>query len=1806
MHRRPLRAAPMRVLAVLVALAVAATFTAYVNQAQAVITTPFDTTFAANANGAIVLRGNASLTCPPAATGCLDALRGIGATSGEALNNNGYNMMYKDVDTDPSTFNSSSADINLPAGSTVLFAGLYWSANTGAGSNGSAAPNAGIKGTIRFRVPGGSGYTTLTTSDVMAGGTAYQSYRKVTDLVAGGGNGTYTVADIQAGTGVDRYAGWALVIAYQNPAEPMRDLRVYDGFGVVGSTQTNVTIPVSGFQTPQYGQVTTKIGTVVYEGDLGKTGDTLQLDSQSMSDTRNPAGNFFNSTVSDSNALVGSRNPNNSNLLGVDIDQFDASGKLGNNATGATLTLTTASGGETFYPGVVTFATDLYAPDLTIAMTGTDTDGGDLLPGDEIEYVVDVRNAGTDDSIDSMLSDAVPAGTTYVPNSLKIGGVAVSDQADLDTGEFKADSAQGTNLFRIGSGATSAAGGRLVPNATAQVSFRVKVDVNTPAGFVVLNKAAVDYTGEHTGRKIAGTSSAAGVTVMRPRADLAAALSVVPSRVQRATPSNPVSYQLTVTNNGTDLEPRATGRLTLPTGVTSGPVPAQCTRSGPDVICDMGPLAPYTFRTLQIDATAGPSADAAAVAGAVATGTGLDAVSSNDTAYATLVVNTAPEAEDDTATTTHHHVVVIPVLDNDKDADHDALTVTMSASVSGRPKHGDAVANTTGNTVTYTPEDGFAGTDTFSYEVSDGRGGTGRATVTVEVADAAPVAGDDSGAGRAGQPVTVTVLDNDHDPNGDPLTITAVTQPAGGQVIFSGGSVTFTPNPSFAGTATFTYTVSDGKGGSTVATVRVDVANATPHAVDDEIATGYRTDVVVPVLTGDTDPNNDQLTVKQVTQPANGTGTVGLTGGVVTYHAPTGFSGVTTFTYTVTDGQGGEDTATVRVTVGNAPPVAADVTGSGPYGRPVAIEVAGAATDPNHDPLHISDAGAPGHGTVAVDGDGQLVYTPEDGFSGTDEFDVEVSDNHGGTDTAHVTVTVENGVPVATPDSVTAETNLALTVPVLANDHDPNGDPLLVTVKAGPAHGTAVVQPDGQVLYTPVAGFRGADSFQYEVADGEGGKATATVSVTVVNSPPIAHSDADSTGPDTAITFDVLANDTDAGHDGLTVTGWTNGAHGTVAPDSQGRLVYTPAPGFAGTDAFTYAIEDAAHGTSTTTVTVTVLNALPIPVNDQFRVRAGVANTLTVLANDTDPNTDQVLHVRAVSTAGHGMASVGPHGTSVTYIPAPGFTGSDTFDYEVTDDAGGLATATVSVVVDLPPVATHDAGTTPSGTAINVPVLANDADPEHLPLTVVAAATPPHGTVAVNPDLTVRYLPAAGFVGADTFSYTIRDAAGNTAIGTATVTVADAAPVARPDLAAVAAGGRTDVTVLGNDGDINPGQTLTVTSVGVPAHGTATRLPNGKIRYVPAAGYTGPDSFSYVISDGQGGTATSTVTVTVTDGVPVALPDVAETPYRHSVTVHPLDNDLDPNNDALRVIGVSGPATGTVTFTPGTVTYRPPAGFSGVVEVEYTLADSDGNQAKTKITITVGTPPAVPDKQAAAPPGTPVTIGLPLVDKNNRPVTVVEVGRPAHGTARLDANGKVIYTPVQGFSGWDTFTYTAEDVNGNLATATVKVFVAGPAAPPVARNDGAEVPVGGSVRITPVANDTDANQDRLTVIKIGKPRHGTAVLSGGKVVYAPAKGYQGGVDSFTYTVSDGHGGTDTATITVNVHAEATPQPSAARLPKTGQDLVTVAGAGTLALLVGAALYWFGVRGGTTVPVLVVGGERRGPGRHRPGRHREQR
>ena len=185
-----------------------------------------------------------------------------------------------------------------------------------------------------------------------------------------------------------------------------------------------------------------------------------------------------------------------------------------------------------------------------------------------------------------------------------------------------------------------------------------------------------------------------------------------------------------------------------------------------------------------------------------------------------------------------------------------------------------------------------------------------------------------------------------------------------------------------------------------------------------------------------------------------------------------------------------------------------------------------------------------------------------------------------------------NGQPVAVGNSATTALNTAVTINVLANDSDPDNDPLTVTGTTTPAHGAAVVNANNTITYTPATGYTGPDSFTYSISDGRGGTASATVSITV--SPrrqPTAGGGRQLGHHGTRtppLTINVLANDSDPDNDPLTVTGTTTPAHGTAVVNANNTITYTPATSYTGPDSFTYSISDGRGGTASATVSITV------------------------------------------------------------------------------------------------------------------------------------------------------------------------------------------------------------------------------------------------------------------------------------------------------------------------------------------------------------------------------------------------------------------------------------------------------------------------------------------------------------------------------------------------------------------------------------------------------------------------------------------
>ncbi|MEQ6203787.1 Ig-like domain-containing protein, partial [Sulfitobacter sp. HNIBRBA2951] len=832
-------------------------------------------------------------------------------------------------------------------------------------------------------------------------------------------------------------------------------------------------------------------------------------------------------------------------------------------------------------------------------------------------------------------------------------------------------------------------------------------------------------------------------------------------------------------------------------------------------------------------------------------------------------INDAPVAVDDLDSTDEDTPVTIDVLDNDFDVDGDDLTVIEATSPDGTVTINDD------GTIEFTPNADFTGDAVIDYTIEDEEGLTDTAQVTVSVGEVSdpPVAEDDTAETDEDTPVTIDVLGNDSDPDGDDLTVTDATSPDGTVTINEDGTIEFTPNPDFNGEATITYTITDGNGGEDTAEVLVTVnpVNDGPLAEDDNAETPFETPVTVSVLDNDSDPEDDPLTIVDASSP-DGEVTIN-DDGTLTFTPNEGFEGEAQINYTVSDGEL-EDPAVLFVEVGeeaeNFSPVAVDDVDETDEETPVTIDVLGNDTDPEDDDLTVTEATSD-DGTVTINDDGTLEFTPNPDFFGEAVIDYTITDGNGGIDDARVFVTVNNinDDPVATDDCVATDLDTPVTIDVLANDSDPDGDELTVISATSP-DGDVTFNDDGTIEFTPTPGFTGDAEITYTISDGNGGEDTAVAKVSVgeESTPPVAADDTATTDEDTPVVIDVLANDEDPDGDPLEVIEATS-PDGTVTINDDGTIEFTPDPDFNGPTTITYTITDGNGETDTATVDVTVnpVNDGPLAEDDTAETPSEVPVTVAVLDNDSDPEDDPLTIVDASSPDGE--VTINEDGT-LTFTPNEGFVGDAQVNYTVSDgelEDPAVLFVTVTPPGEVDPIATDDVAETLEDTPVTIDVLDNDVDPNGDALTVKDDASSPDGTVTVNDDGTIEFTPNPDFFGEATITYTVCDPDGNedTATVTVTVTPVNDSPVAEDDEGRTELETPVTIDVLGNDSDPE-GDDLTVIEATSP-NGTVEINDDGTLTFTPEDGFFGPTEITYVISDGNGGEDEGTVDVMVNDGI---------------------------------------------------------------------------------------------------------------------------------------------------------------------------------------------------------------------------------------------------------------------------------------------------------------------------------------------------
>jgi len=758
-----------------------------------------------------------------------------------------------------------------------------------------------------------------------------------------------------------------------------------------------------------------------------------------------------------------------------------------------------------------------------------------------------------------------------------------------------------------------------------------------------------------------------------------------------------------------------------------------------------------------------------------------------------------------------------------------------------------------------------------------------------------------------------------------------------------------------------------------------------------------------------------------------------------------------------------------------------------------------------------------------------------------------------------------------------------LTVPVaaavLANDTDPEGDVLTAQLFSGPRNGQLDLSPDGSFAYTPDSDFAGLDGFMYLASDGTGSSwlAAVSISVEIPNRAPVAVNDAFTMNEDEPLHIDgpgLLANDSDADQDSLTLALANPPLHGTVTFNADGSFDYVPNANFVGVDGFGYVALDGQTESDVAAVTIEVLpvNDAPAAASDEYLASEDVSLVIDVaggaLANDADVDGD-ALAANLVSGPAHGSLTFNADG-SFEYMPTADFNGADSFVYRATD--GELESTDTTVTINVAsandaPVAANEEYSASEDVPLVIDVasgvLANDTDLDGDALAANLVSGPAQGSLTLNADGSFEYTPAADFNGADSFVYRATDGELESTDITVTINIAPAndAPVAAseeysasedaPLVIDVASG------ILANDTDID-GNALAANLVSGPAHGSLTLNADGSFEYTPAADFNGADSFVYRTTDGELESTETIVTINVapTNDASVAANDEylasEDMPLVIDAAVGVLANDTDIDGDALAANLVSGPAHGSLTLNAdGSFEYMPAADFNGTDSFVYRATDGALESADTTVTINVA---PVNDASIAASDDYSATEDVPLVidaaggvlanetDIDGDALTATLVSGPAHGSLTLNADGSFEYTPAANFNGADSFVYRATDGELESADSTVTINVAPVNDTPLATNDRyngtvnqpLEIPAAGVI-----ANDSDPDGDALVPQVFSEPEHGTVTVNGdGSFVYSPNEGFQGR-DSFLYRVFDGAAYSLLAAVTIQVNPAAT-------------------------------------------------------------------
>ena len=1084
-------------------------------------------------------------------------------------------------------------------------------------------------------------------------------------------------------------------------------------------------------------------------------------------------------------------------------------------------------------------------------------------------------------------------------------------------------------------------------------------------------------------------------------------------------------------------------------------------------------------------------------------------------------------------------------------SDPDEGDFAQAWEIVDEPAHGEATAQF--GSLTYDPDDAYVGTDSFTYRVRDGVAWSQPATVTVELTNGAP---------ECTSPGTLTLRQDKpasaqvqcFDPDNDPLQLIVVDQPAHGDISGAPGPfnslvATYDPDDGFRGSDHMRLRVSDGSLQSNAFDVDLVITrNHAPQCFTNttHIARGHRRRapdyerLLRPGLPGLRRPHHRARPVR-----AAGPRHARAVGRQRLLHAGGGLHGRRQLRHQG-DRRRAHD-ARVRAPARRGHGVL--LPGADPARAPGAQKSAIVnCTAPDFGFAPISIASQPAKGTVTnFFGSAELRYTANQGASGADSFTFKAGEDELESPLATQNVVID---PAANEAPDCSDPQPATAYPardkfIFPFCFDADGDTLTYTVTRAPSHGTTRKE-FGSIVYTAAAGYTGGDDLEITVTDGHGASVPIEqiIDVRPPQAPGCAPVQAISARPGGVRTVTVFC--TNPQGDAQTYAIAQQGQKGTVtAGDFPGQFRYTANAGASGADQFTLRASNVV-GNTDVPVDVTVdeaWNTAPHCVQGSATVAKGTTTDLPLASRCADDEGDAITFTRASQPA-QGSVTAGPAAT-LQLTTDPDFTGFDSFTYTATDSRG-LASSpqffSLNVVASLEPTCTPQAAiSVRPGASRSVSMSCQD--PANAPLTYEIVSGPAKGTLSPAGNSTTpfrTYTANAGASGADSFSYRARSSNGTSATLTQSITIdpnANTAPTctANGGFPIQVPAGRPDTVIpFCSDAEFDA---LTYQHVTQPQHGTVTTA-NGVMTYTPAAGYTGPDQFTYTVGDGRAITGPNTVNLQVVPVTPPTCEEPDPIEVRPSSPARPVPVDCtDALSEPFEIVIDDEPDHGTITMFADRPLYDADSGYTGPDSFSYHAENANGSSEIVTQAITVdpdaNTAPECFTGAIKVKPGTARQFTPPCFDADSDPLSFEIATQPAHGTVSPQSGtGLITYTANQAYTGPDEFTVTVEDGHGGSDTGTIDVNVSTVNTPPSCPSSATITAQSGvPLFLSPPCFDEDA--DPLTYAIVDPPDHGTIGEQNGSRFYTSAAGYTG-PDQFTFRANDGQADSQTTTVNVNV------------------------------------------------------------------------